>query len=217
MPVGSGGRAMLLLSGGIDSPAAGYMVSKRGVKIEAIHFHSYPYTSERAKMKVIELAKIIGQYNNGIVLHVIPFTEIQLYLKDNFDKDYLTITMRRVMMKIAESVSKETNCTALITGESIGQVASQTLESLNVVNKCVDMLILRPLVGADKNDIVDIAKKIGTFETSILPYEDCCTIFVAKHPKTKPKIQDILDIESKYDNMDEMIKTAVVNREVIKL
>ena len=217
LPVGSGGRAMLLLSGGIDSPVAGYMVSKRGVKIEAIHFYSYPYTSERAKMKVIELAKLIGHYNNGIVLHVISFTDIQVYLKDNFDKDYLTIIMRRVMMKIAETVSKEANCTALITGESIGQVASQTLESLNVVNKSVDMLVLRPLAGVDKNDIVDTAKKIGTFETSILPYEDCCTIFVAKHPKTKPKIQNILDIESKYVNMEELINTAVNNREIIKL
>jgi thiamine biosynthesis protein ThiI len=217
LPVGTGGRAMLLLSGGIDSPVAGYLVSKRGVKIEAIHFHSYPYTSERSRMKVIELAKIIGGYNNGIYLHVIPFTDIQLYLRDNFDMEYLTILMRRIMMRIAEMVAAETSCNALITGESIGQVASQTLHSLSVTDSVVDLLVIRPLITSDKNDIVDLARKIDTYETSILPYEDCCTLFVAKHPKTKPRLADILDIEAKYDNISEMMKNAVTTREVIGL
>jgi len=217
LPVGTGGRAMLLLSGGIDSPVAGYLVSKRGVKIEAIHFHSYPYTSERSKMKVIELARIIGRYNNGIYLHIIPFTDIQLYLRDNFDKEYLTILMRRIMMQIAAMVAEETGCNALVTGESIGQVASQTLHSLNVTDSAVDLLVIRPLITSDKNDIVELARKIDTYETSILPYEDCCTLFVAKHPKTKPRLQDILDIESKYDNILEMMKNAVASREVTGL
>jgi tRNA uracil 4-sulfurtransferase len=217
LPVGTGGKAVLLLSGGIDSPVAGYMVSKRGVKIEAVHFHSYPYTSERSRMKVIELAKILSEYNNGLVLHIVSFTEIQQYLKDNCNIEYLTLLMRRIMMRISEHIAEETGCIAIITGESIGQVASQTLESLNTTDNAVNCIVLRPLIAFDKNETVDIAKRIGTFETSILPYEDCCTLFVAKHPKTKPKIKDILEIEAKYDNINELINNAIQQREILTL
>lgn len=217
LPLGTGGRAMLLLSGGIDSPVAGYMVMKRGVKIEAVYFHSHPYTSERAKLKVMELAKQLSEYNQGIYIHVVSFTQIQTYLKDNFDIEYLTILMRRAMMVISRIIGTETNCTALITGESIGQVASQTLDSLSATDDAAGMLVIRPLIAFDKNDIVTLSKEINTYDISIQPYEDCCTLFVAKHPKTKPKLKDVLAIEAEYVNMKEMINTAVTSREVIKL
>ena len=186
MPVGTAGKAMLLLSGGIDSPVAGYMIAKRGVKIDAVYFHAPPYTSERAKQKVVDLAKEVSKYAGPIHLHVINFTDIQMYIYEKCPHDELTIIMRRYMMRIAETIAKQTECIGLITGESIGQVASQTMQSLAVTNEVCTLPVYRPLIGFDKIDIVDISEKIGTYETSILPYEDCCTIFVAKHPVTKP-------------------------------
>ena len=186
MPVGTGGKGMLLLSGGIDSPVAGYMIAKRGVKIDAVYFHAPPYTSERAKQKVVDLAKIVARYTGPIYLHVINFTDIQLYIYEKCPHEELTIIMRRYMMRIAEQIAKETECLGLITGESIGQVASQTMNSLIATNEVCELPVYRPLIGFDKQEIVEVSEKIGTYETSILPYEDCCTIFVAKHPVTKP-------------------------------
>jgi len=191
MPVGSNGRAMLLLSGGIDSPVAGYMVAKRGVAIDAVYFHSHPYTSERAKQKVIDLASIISRKTGQIRLHVVPFTEIQLAIYEKCPHEQLTIIMRRVMAKIAEAHGKKLKCLALVTGEAIGQVASQTIQSLVVTNEICTMPVFRPLIGFDKQEIIEISHKIGTYETSILPFEDCCTIFVAKHPVTKPNLRSI--------------------------
>jgi thiamine biosynthesis protein ThiI len=214
MPLGSNGKALLLLSGGIDSPVAGWMMGKRGVEIEAIHFYSYPYTSERAKQKVIDLAQIISQYCGKIRLHIVPFTEIQLAINDNCPEEQLTIIMRRIMMKIAEQVARNSNAMALITGESMGQVASQTMHALYCTDSAVNMPVFRPLIGMDKVEVVDIARKIETFETSILPYEDCCTVFVAKHPQTKPKLDRILFSESAVD-FEPLMKTAVENTEVI--
>lgn len=216
MPLGTNGKAMLLLSGGIDSPAAGYMIAKRGVEIDAVHFYSYPYTSERAKEKVIELAKILTQYCYKINLHIAPFTDIQLEINDKCPLDQLTIIMRRVMMKIAERIAQKTGALALVTGESVGQVASQTIQSLAVTNAAVSMPVFRPLIGMDKNEVIDIARKIGTFETSILPYEDCCTVFVAKHPKTKPQLDKIILSESKA-NLEELIDKAIENTEVLSI
>ncbi|MBR4966316.1 MAG: tRNA 4-thiouridine(8) synthase ThiI, partial [Lachnospiraceae bacterium] len=188
MPVGTGGKAMLLLSGGLDSPVAGYMVSKRGVKLEATYFHAPPYTSERARQKVVDLAQLISKYTGPIKLHVINFTEIQKAIYELCPHDELTIIMRRYMMRIAETIALENNCLGLITGESIGQVASQTMQSLNATNAVCTLPVYRPLIAFDKQDIVTIAEKINTYETSILPYEDCCTIFVAEHPVTKPNV-----------------------------
>ncbi len=191
MPIGTNGRAMLLLSGGIDSPVAGYMIAKRGVRIDATYFHAPPYTSERAKQKVVDLAKQVAKYTGPIRLHIVNFTDIQLYIYDECPHEELTIIMRRYMMRIAEDLAKKDGAMALITGESIGQVASQTVQSLAATNEVCTMPVFRPLIGFDKEDIVTIAKKIDTYETSILPYEDCCTIFVAKHPVTKPNINII--------------------------
>lgn len=216
LPLGTNGKAMLLLSGGIDSPVAGWMMAKRGVEIEAVHFYSYPYTSERAKEKVIELTKILSSYCYQLNLHVVPFTDIQLEINEKCPEDQLTIIMRRAMMIIAERIAESTGCLALITGESMGQVASQTIQSLGVTNAVVGMPVFRPLIGMDKNEVVDIARKIGTFETSILPYEDCCTVFVAKHPKTRPQLDKVLEIEKKLD-LEPMIKTAIENTELIKV
>ncbi|HEY9063222.1 MAG TPA: tRNA uracil 4-sulfurtransferase ThiI [Pseudobacteroides sp.] len=216
MPIGTNGKAMLLLSGGIDSPVAGWMIAKRGVEIEAVHFYSYPYTSERAKDKVIELAKILASYCGQIKLHVVPFTDIQLEINGKCPEDELTIIMRRVMMEIAEKIAQSTGAMALITGESVGQVASQTIQSLAVTNIVVDMPVFRPLIGMDKNEVIDRARKIGTFETSILPYEDCCTVFVAKHPKTKPKLEKILKSEELL-NIEDLIKKAIGNTEIIRI
>lgn len=218
MPVGTGGKAMLLLSGGIDSPVAGYMIAKRGVKIDAVYFHAPPYTSERAKQKVVDLAKIVSAYTGPIWLHVINFTDIQLYIHEKCPHEELTIIMRRYMMRIAEHIAGETGCLGLITGESIGQVASQTMQSLAVTNEVCTMPVYRPLIGADKQDIVNIAQKIGTYETSILPYEDCCTIFVAKHPVTRPDLGRIEKSELNLrEKIDELVKTAVETAEILQI
>ena len=217
MPIGTAGRAMLLLSGGIDSPVAGWMIAKRGVTIDATYFHAPPYTSERAKQKVVDLAKLVAKYTGPIRLNIINFTEIQLYIYDQCPHDELTIIMRRYMMKIAETIAKENDCLALVTGESIGQVASQTMQSLAVTNEVCELPVMRPLIAFDKQDIVDISLKIGTYETSVLPYEDCCTIFVAKHPVTKPSLKKIKNSEKKLDEkIDELMKTALETREVIR-
>ena len=217
MPIGTAGRAMLLLSGGIDSPIAGWMIAKRGVTIDATYFHAPPYTSERAKQKVVDLAKLVAKYTGPIRLNIINFTDIQLYIYDQCPHDELTIIMRRYMMKIAETIAKENDCLALVTGESIGQVASQTMQSLAVTNEVCELPVMRPLIAFDKQDIVDISLKIGTYETSVLPYEDCCTIFVAKHPVTKPSLKKIKNSEKKLDEkIDELMKTALETREVIR-
>lgn len=215
MPVGTAGRATLLLSGGIDSPVAGWMISKRGVMLDAVHFHSHPYTSDRAKEKVIDLAKIISTYTGEIRLHVVPFTDIQLDIIDKCPKNYLTIIMRRLMMQIAERIAVSRNSKALITGESIGQVASQTMESLAVTDNAVNMPVFRPCIGMDKEEIVTISKKIDTYETSILPYEDCCTIFVPKHPKTKPVLEEIIEAEKLLTDAEGMMAKAIEDTEVI--
>ena len=217
MPIGTAGRAMLLLSGGIDSPVAGWMIAKRGVTIDATYFHAPPYTSERAKQKVVDLAKLVAKYTGPIRLNIINFTDIQLYIYDQCPHDELTIIMRRYMMKIAEHFAQENDALALITGESIGQVASQTMQSLAVTNEVCELPVMRPLIAFDKQDIVDISLKIGTYETSVLPYEDCCTIFVAKHPVTKPSLKKIKNSEKKLDEkIDELMKTALETREVIR-
>ena len=216
MPIGTSGKAMLLLSGGIDSPVAGYMVSKRGVEIDAVYFHAPPYTSERAKQKVVDLAKKIARYTGPINLHVINFTDIQLAIYEKCPHDELTIIMRRYMMRIAEDIAKETKCLGLVTGESIGQVASQTMQSLVATNDVCTLPVYRPLIGFDKQEIVEISEKIDTYETSILPYEDCCTIFVAKHPVTKPNLNIIKRDEGNIsDVIDELYKTAMETKEVI--
>ncbi|MCH5339627.1 MAG: tRNA 4-thiouridine(8) synthase ThiI [Acetatifactor sp.] len=216
MPVGTGGKAMLLLSGGIDSPVAGYMIAKRGVKIDAVYFHAPPYTSERAKQKVVDLARIVSRYTGPIYLHVINFTDIQLYIYEKCPHEELTIIMRRYMMRIAEHIAQDTGCLGLITGESIGQVASQTMNSLAATNEVCKMPVYRPLIGFDKQEIVEVAHRIDTYETSILPYEDCCTIFVAKHPVTKPNLNVIRRHEHNLDEkIEELVKTAVETDELI--
>lgn len=216
MPVGTGGKAMLLLSGGIDSPVAGWMIAKRGVKIDAVYFHAPPYTSERAKQKVVDLARIVSAYTGPIYLHVINFTDIQLYIHEKCPHEELTIIMRRYMMRIAEHIARETDCLGLITGESIGQVASQTMTSLVATNEVCELPVYRPLIGFDKQEIVEISEKIGTFETSILPFEDCCTIFVAKHPVTKPNVKVIRRHEKNLEEqIDDLVKTALETEELI--
>lgn len=216
MPVGTNGKAMLLLSGGIDSPVAGYMISKRGVKLDATYFHAPPYTSERAKQKVIDLAKKVAKYTGPIRLNIVNFTDIQLYIYDQCPHEELTIIMRRYMMKIAEDIAKENGSMALITGESIGQVASQTVQSLAATNEVCTLPVFRPLIAFDKEDIVTIAKNIDTYETSILPYEDCCTIFVAKHPVTKPNINIIKRSETHLEEkIAELYKEAMESIETI--
>lgn len=216
MPIGTNGKAMLLLSGGIDSPVAGYMISKRGVRIDAVYFHAPPYTSERAKQKVVDLAKKIAKYTGPIYLYVVNFTDIQLYIYDKCPHDELTIIMRRYMMRIAEHIAKETECLSLITGESIGQVASQTMQSLVATNEVCTLPVFRPLIGFDKQEIIEISEKIDTYETSILPYEDCCTIFVAKHPVTKPNLNIIRRDEGNLsEKIDELYKTAIETKELI--
>ena len=218
MPVGTNGSAMLLLSGGIDSPVAGYMISKRGVGLEATYFHAPPYTSERAKQKVVDLAKIVARYSGSIKLHVVNFTDIQLYIYDQCPHDELTIIMRRYMMRIAEHFAKADGCLGMITGESIGQVASQTMHSLAATNDVCTLPVYRPVIGFDKQEIVDISEKIDTYETSIQPYEDCCTIFVAKHPVTKPNIEVIRRSEEKLaEKIDAMVQEAIDTVEVIEV
>lgn len=216
MPIGTNGKAMLLLSGGIDSPVAGWMIAKRGVVVEAVYFHAPPYTSERAKQKVVDLAKIVAKYTGPIRLHIINFTEIQLYIYDKCPHEELTIIMRRYMMKIAEKIAEERKAMGLITGESIGQVASQTIQSLYSTNEVCTMPVFRPVIGFDKQEIVDIALKIGTYETSIQPFEDCCTIFVAKHPVTKPNLNIIKRSEENLkEKIEEMLETAIAGKEVV--
>ena len=216
MPVGTAGRAMLLLSGGIDSPVAGYMIAKRGVTIEATYFHAPPYTSERAKQKVVDLAKIVARYSGPIKLNIVNFTDIQLYIYNQCPHDELTIIMRRYMMRIAEHFAKEDKCLGLVTGESIGQVASQTMHSLAATNEVCTLPVYRPLIAFDKNDIIAISEKIDTYETSIQPYEDCCTIFVAKHPVTKPNLNVIRRSERHLEEkIDELVKTAIETTETI--
>ena len=199
MPVGSSGKAMLLVSGGIDSPVAGYMMAKRGLEIEAIHFAAPPYTSEYAKQKVISLCREVCEYAGRIKLHVVNFTHVQEEIRDKCPEEYFTIIMRRYMMKIAERLARENGCGALITGESVAQVASQTLYALGCTDVACELPVLRPVIGMDKNEIIAISRKIGTFETSILPYEDCCTVFTPRHPRTKPKLRDVLRAEQSLD------------------
>lgn len=215
MPVGTNGRATLLLSGGIDSPVAGWMIAKRGVRISAVHFHSYPYTSDRAKEKVLDLARILSESCCGVRVHVVPFTRIQMEIHEKCPDEYTTLIMRRFMMRIAERVAKLEHAEALITGESIGQVASQTMTALGTTDSVVDIPVFRPVIGFDKAEIVDLARKIGTFETSSLPYEDCCTVFTPRHPATNPKMEKILEGESKLD-MEALIEEAMAGIEVVR-
>ena len=218
MPVGSGGKAMLLLSGGIDSPVAGYLMAKRGVSLDAVYFHAPPYTSERAKQKVVDLAKIVSRYAGPIKLHVVNFTEIQMKIYEICPHDELTIIMRRFMMRIAEHFAKQEDCLGLVTGESIGQVASQTMQSMVVTNEVCTLPVYRPLCCFDKMDIVDISEKIDAYETSILPYADCCTIFVAKHPVTKPRLDRIQKSEKRLDGIiEELYQKALETTEVIEI
>ena len=216
MPVGTNGKAMLLLSGGIDSPVAGWMIAKRGVALDATYFHAPPYTSERAKQKVVDLAKIVARYSGPINLHVVNFTDIQLYIYEKCPHEELTIIMRRYMMKLAEHFAKENHCLGLITGESIGQVASQTMQSLAATNEVCTLPVYRPLIGFDKQEIVTISEKIDAYETSILPFEDCCTIFVAKHPVTKPNLNVIHNDEKKLaEKIDQLMQEAIDSVEII--
>ncbi len=215
MPVGSSAAGMLLLSGGIDSPVAGYMMAKRGMKMHAIHYHSYPYTSENAKEKVVELARLLSQYTGKIELSVVPFTNIQFAIHEHCPKEFMITIMRRFMMKIAERVAKNSKCAALITGESLGQVASQTAESINVTNSVVTIPVFRPLIGMDKEEIIKISKKIDTFNTSILPYEDCCTVFLPKNPVIRPDLNVIIEAEKKIPNIEQLIDEAVEGIETI--
>ena len=216
MPVGTNGSAMLLLSGGIDSPVAGYMIAKRGVEIEAVYFHAPPYTSERAKEKVVDLARLVSKYAGPIKLHVVNFTDIQLYIYEKCPHEELTIIMRRYMMRIAEQFAVKDGCLGLITGESIGQVASQTMQSLAATNAVCTLPVYRPLIGFDKREIVEISEKIDTYEVSIQPFEDCCTIFVAKHPVTKPSVERMEKSEQNLaEKIAELVKTAVATAEII--
>ncbi|MBQ7676816.1 MAG: tRNA 4-thiouridine(8) synthase ThiI [Lachnospiraceae bacterium] len=218
MPVGTNGKAELLLSGGIDSPVAGYMVAKRGVTIDAVYFHAPPYTSERAKQKVVDLAKLISGYSGPMRLHVVNFTDIQLKIYDTCPHEELTIIMRRYMMKIAGHFAKADGALGLVTGESIGQVASQTMQSLLVTDNAATLPVYRPLIGFDKSEIVDIAKRIGTYETSILPYEDCCTIFVARHPVTKPNLKIIKASEARLGkSFEDLVEQAVSEAELVRI
>jgi len=216
MPVGTNGRATLLLSGGIDSPVAGWMIAKRGVSMSAVHFNSPPYTSERAKEKVLDLARILSESLCGIRVHVVPFTDIQMQIHEKCHPDYTTIIMRRYMMRLANAIAHKERAQALVTGESIGQVASQTMQALTCTDEIADIPVFRPLIGLDKYEIIDVANKIGTYETSILPYEDCCTVFTPRHPATKPKMEIILEGESKLDT-DALIQAALEGTQVYEL
>lgn len=217
MPVGTAGAGMVLLSGGIDSPVAAYMMAKRGLKLHAIHFHSAPYTSEMAKQKVVDLACIVKNYSGPIVLHVIPFTDVQLKIHEKCPAELMITIMRRFMMRIAERIAKANSCGALITGESLGQVASQTMESITVTNGIIeDLPVFRPLIGMDKTEIMDIARNIDTYDTSILPYEDCCTVFLPKNPVIRPKLETVLKAEAKLD-VETLIAACIENQEIINV
>jgi thiamine biosynthesis protein ThiI len=215
MPLGTGGKAALLLSGGIDSPVAGYQIMRRGVTLRAIHFFSFPYTSERAKQKVIDLAAILGAYGGGMPVDVVPFTRIQMEIHEKCPDEFGTLLMRRFMMRIAEKLARRHGCLALVTGENLGQVASQTMEAIAVTDQVVDMPVFRPLIGLDKLEITQMAIRLNTYETSILPYEDCCTVFTPRHPCTKPRLADIEKAETLLD-MDALIDEAVENTEEVK-
>ena len=214
LPTGVGGRAMCLLSGGIDSPVAAYMIAKRGVEIECVHFFSYPYTSQLAKDKVIELARLVTRYCGKMTVNIVSFTEIQETIRDNCPEEFFTLIMRRFMMEISQRIAKQDGCGALITGENLGQVASQTMEAMAVTGAVVDMPIFMPLVGMDKEEIVTIARKIGTLDTSILPYEDCCTVFTPKHPKTKPTLGQLINAEKSLDR-EALMARALENVEKV--
>lgn len=214
IPYGSSGRGLLLLSGGIDSPVAGFMMAKRGVQLEAIHFESFPYTSERAKEKVLDLAKILTDYTMRLRVHVVSLTKIQELLRDNCDEEYFTLLLRRYMMAISLRLAHDYDCEAIITGESLGQVASQTMKAINVTNSLSDIPVYRPLIGMDKDEIITVARKIGTYDTSILPYEDCCTVFTPRHPRTKPELEKVLLEESKLD-FEALVDEAYKSKEII--
>ena len=214
LPTGMGGRAAVLLSGGIDSPVAGYMIGKRGVELECVHFFSYPYTSERAREKVLELARLMTKYCGRMTVDIVGFTQIQEAIRDNCPEEYFTLIMRRFMMRISERIARDHGCKALVTGENLGQVASQTMEAMNVTGAVVDLPVFMPLIGMDKEEIVTIARRIGTMETSILPYEDCCTVFTPRHPKTKPNLKQVEEVESKLD-VEALIEQALANTEKV--
>ena len=215
LPLGINGKCALMLSGGIDSPVAGYMIAKRGVELIAVHFHSYPYTSERAKIKVLDLAKKLSKYTGRTEVYVVPFTDIQLLINDKADHDMMVILMRRYMMRITEKIAEKFGAKAIVTGESLGQVASQTIESITVTNEVTSMPVLRPLIGMDKEEITKISRKIDTFDISIQPYEDCCTVFVPKHPKTKPNAGYAREQELKLEGIDALVEKAVEDTEKI--
>ena len=214
LPTGVGGRAMCLLSGGIDSPVAAWMMAKRGMEIESVHFFSYPYTSQLAKDKVIELARLVTRYSGRMTLNVVSFTKIQEAIRDNCPEEFFTLIMRRFMMEISARIGKQHGCGALITGENLGQVASQTMEAMTVTGAVVDIPVFMPLIGMDKEEIVTISRKIGTFETSVLPYEDCCTVFTPRHPKTKPTLEQLIHAERKLDR-EALIQEALADVEKI--
>jgi thiamine biosynthesis protein ThiI len=214
LPTGMGGRAACLLSGGIDSPVAGYMIAKRGVELECIHFFSYPYTSERAKEKVLELARLMTRYCGRMTVNIVGFTEIQEAIRDNCPEEYFTLIMRRFMMRISQAIANKDGCKCLVTGENLGQVASQTMEAMAVTGAVVQMPVFHPLIGMDKEEIVTIARRIGTLETSILPYEDCCTVFTPRHPKTKPVLGDVEKVEAALD-VEALIQRALENTEKV--
>lgn len=216
LPTGVGGRALVLLSGGIDSPVAGYMIAKRGVELEAVHFFSYPYTSELAKDKVLELARLMTRYCGRMTVNIVGFTEIQEAIRDNCPEEYFTLIMRRFMMMISERIARDHGCGCLVTGENLGQVASQTMEAMAVTAASVDIPIFPPLIGMDKEEIVTIARRIGTMETSILPYEDCCTVFTPRHPKTKPTKAQVDRACASLD-FDALIERALQNTELVKV
>ena len=216
LPVGTSGRALSMLSGGIDSPVASWMMAKRGVALEMIHFYSYPYTSPEAKQKVLDLAKLLTPWTGRLTVHVVPFTHIQEELRRSCPEDYFTLLMRRFMMRIAEGVAHRTGCHAIITGESLGQVASQTMDAMAVTGAVTDLPVFRPLVGMDKEEVVCLSRKIGTFETSILPYEDCCTVFTPRHPRTRPRLEDVEAIEAPLD-IDGLVKEALEGIERVQL
>ncbi len=217
MPVGSNGKAALLLSGGIDSPVAGYMIAKRGVAMVAVHFYSFPYTGERSREKVVDLAKILSGYSGGMRMYIVPFTDIQMRIHENCPEDYTTLIMRRFMMRITERIAQKEGAQALVTGESIGQVASQTMRALACTDAVVNMPVFRPVIGFDKIEIIDYAQKIGTYETSNLPYEDCCTVFTPRHPVTQPRLDKTEQAEQKIENAQELIDIAVADCKIIKL
>lgn len=211
MPTGTSGRAAVLISGGIDSPVAAYMMAKRGIELCAVHFASPPYTSELAEMKVMDLLRRVAEYSGAITTFVVPFTSIQEAIRDLCPEEYFTLIMRRIMMTISEKIARSQNCSALITGESVGQVASQTIYALGCTDNAVNMPVFRPCIGMDKEEIIAISRKIGTFETSIQPYEDCCTVFTPRHPRTRPRLSDVINAENKIENLGELIEAAVKN------